>query len=774
MKLALSFIRSFLPVALSPEEIAETLTLLGIEVDHIEHPRPSFAKVVCAQILSCQKHPDAASLQIAAISDGEKVYQVVCGAPNCRPNLRVAFAREGAVLNDADGVQRRIEKTKIRGFFSEGMLCSSLELGLSRDNEGILELPEEIAVGADLSSILWDPVLELSLTPNLGHCMSALGIARELSAALKIPLVQESLKKNGAKLSHFRVQTDPAVCLRYTCCLIEDVTVMPSFFFTQKTLEACGQKAINHVVDATNWIRLKRGQPLHAFDADLLEGNYLEIKRAPEDFLFLGLDGVERKVSAGIPVIYDAKKAVAIAGIIGGANSAVSPKTRRVLLEAAHFNPIEIRKAAKALSLRTESAQTFEKEVDPQGLEGALFDAAELIGGTVCGSLDVSHQSFKPRVIAYRVERINSLLGTKLSETEVEEIFKRLHFKAKHSKAEIPLFRTDLHEEIDLIEEVAKIYGYNNIEKKPPKVTLSSQKNHPLFTYENKLREHLSSSGFFECLHCDLISPKLADICHMITPKLMGFLKTSYSKSEEYSILRTSLMPSLLQTVKRNLSQKAKSIPLFEIGTIHFTQEEELLEIPMLALLLSGQKKAPYWDEEKSDFDYFDLKGVVESFVSARFVPSSHIALHPGRQADILLEQKPIGSLGEIHPKILHAFDIDQKVYYAEINLLDLMGQKIASQHVAPLPQFPSSERDWTIALPLDTLIEEVFDAIEKSPTLFLAKKTLIDLYIPENENQKHATFRFVYRDPLKTLLFEEVEKEHERLTQSILKLLAK
>lgn len=768
MKLPLSLIKSFIQVDLPPAKIGEILTLLGIEVDAIENAQPSFAKVVIGEVLSVKKHPDAKNLQIAEVSDGKAQFTVVCGDSKCRAGMKTAFAKVGAVLTDGDGLQRRIEKSTIRGVESFGMLCAGSELGISKDQSGILDLPHEMKTGEDAAHLLWDPVFEISLTPNLGHCMSALGIARELSAALQIPYEAPKASKFTAHPFPVTVQ-DENLCPRYMCLLIEDVKVGPSPYWLKTQLEACGQKSINNIVDAVNYTMLKLGQPMHAFDADKIEGA-VHVGQAKSAFTFLGLDGVEREAPAGALLISDSVKPLALAGVMGGANSAVSDQTTRILLESACFNPISVRVTSRKAGIRTESSQRFEKGVDPIGVETALSEAARLIGGKAVGFADAKKGPFHAKGISYRPHRINQILGTKLSETEIEEILHRLGIQAKNGKAAVPPYRTDLNEEIDLVEEVARVYGYNNIEKGIPYCSTSTIPNDPIFLFEKEMRTRLTQAGLTEFLTCDLISPALAEIAKEIAP--FGLLKSIYSKSEEFSVLRTSLLPGLLQVVKGNFAQKNHSIAAFEMGRIHFMQGTEVAEIPMAAILLTGQRAPHHWSQKPLEVDFFDLKGIIENLLHAHFQSSQHMSLHPGRQADIHIEDLVVGSLGEVHPRILQKFDIDKRVYYAEINLLNLLKKKKTHLKMTPLPQFPATERDLTLPLRLKMPIEEIFDAIHKHKSPLLEKAELIDLYHPEGQEVKNATFRFVYRDPLKTISFEEAESEHAKITQ-VLKNLA-
>ena len=793
MKLPLSLIKTFISSDLSPEKISQTLTLLGIEVDGIENENPPFTGVVAGEILSAKPHPNAEKLKIAEVTDGSKSYTVVTAAANCRAGMRIPFAKVGAVLTGSDGKEIRIEKATLRGVESFGMFCSGADLRISKDESGLLELPVEMKAGADLLPLLWDPVFEISLTPNLGHCMSALGLARELAASLqeKIRHPKFSLKEAKKPLDIALKIKDEKAISRYMGRLVDNVTIGPSPLWLKLFVERCGMKSINNAVDAANYIMMQWGQPLHVFDCDKIEGNTVEVSLSHSKTSFLGLDEIKRELPTNAILISDKKKPIAIAGILGSLDSAVSEKTTRILIEAASFNPELIRSASKHLGLRTESSQRFEKGVDPTSLEEALSHACQLLieltGGELAkGSIEATPTPLHPKKIRCRIQRANQLLGTKLSFTEAEEIFERLTFKTKAENkesllVEVPLYRKDVATEIDLIEEIARIYGYNNIEKSTPKYSGSTIPHDPLFLFENKLRQTLSGLGFQEFLNCDLQSPKLFESVKELISSKTSPLKAIHSKSEEYSILRTSLLPGLLESAKRNIDQKNQTIHAFEIGCIHFAQEKKVVEIPMLALLLIGKSAETHWGHKPTDVDFFNLKGSLETLLDrlkakAAFEPSMHLSFHPGRQADLRANNHTIGSLGEVHPNLLAQFDIKQKLYYAEINLFDLIKLPEAQRRMTPLAQFPASERDWTVTLPYKTPIAHILSAIQKHATPLLENVELIDLYTPQNGDEKNATFRFTYRDLLKTISFEEVENEHGKLLEKVSseKLLAK
>ena len=783
MKLPISLLKAFLPFDLPLSQIAETLTLLGIEVDAIHHENPPFHGVVAAEVLSTQPHRDAEKLQIAQVSDGKETYQIVCGAANCRAGLKTALAKIGATLTDGNGHSFSIKAAKLRGVESFGMLCSLHELLGSGDAGGIVELGEDVSIGQDLVSYLWDPVLELSLTPNLGYCLSARGLARELSASLNLPLRPSSHKKfsiEGGKGLQVSVK-DAALCSRYMGQMIEGVKIGPSPMWLKLALEAANLRPINNAVDITNYILLKWGQPMHAFDADLLEG-HLHVEPSKEDFSFVCLDDVERKVPKGTLLISDDKQPVALAGIMGGACCAVSEQTQRIFLEAAFFDPKTIQSASKKIGLRSESSLRFEKGIDPNSVKEALDEASELFlslcGGRLSGSaVDTHPEAFAPKEISCRAERVNKVLGSQISMHEIEEIFHRLLFKTKKLTSDawivsVPIYRFDIAEEIDLVEEVARIYGYNAIEKKPSLYKATSISHDSFFLFERKLRTRLISLGLQEVVTADLISPKLASLAVEARLPHVQFLEVRHAKSEDFSILRPSLLPSLLQVVQYNLDQKNQSLAGFEIGHIYSEEKEQKKELPMAALFFTGKSTPHHWDQKPVEVDFYDVKGVLENLFEALHIedvfykPSSHPSFHPGRQASIYWKDLAIGSFGEVHPALLAPLDIKQRVFFAEISLESLVAHESSHPIMRPIPQFPSSERDWTIPLPKGASVQPIFDALTSLSIPLLEKTELIDLFISETQN---VTLRFTYRDPLKTVSFEEVEAEHAKLMQIVL-----
>lgn len=632
-----------------------------------------------------------------------------------------------------------------------------------------------------------DSILEISLTPNLGHCMSALGIARELAAFFHEPL-QIHVPTCTAPSPHPDAQirvinSSPALCPRYLCCVIEQVTLSPSPAWLQTILVQTGHRPINWAVDALNYLMLKNGQPFHVFDYDRIEGGQLEICTLPHPEMLFCLDETMRTLPQGTLVIKDATRTLAAAGVIGSLASAVSSSTTRLLIEAAYFDPTSIRTTSQKLSFRSESSHRFEKGVDPHGLEAHFQEAIALLlqlsQGNVrsriksdCGA------SFPAKEITCRVSRINQILGTTLSQGEVEEIFQRLHFSYHEIEPallaiSVPFYRRDLLQEIDLIEEVGRIYGYNHIPRKTALVTLSPISHDPFYLFEETVRHSCIGLGLQELISSNLIGPKLlASVPQDATP-----VAVLHPKSEEHSLLRPSLLPGCLQVIKHNLDHQITTLRAFETGKIYQLQEQRIEETLSLAIVLMGDLVPPHWSRKGQDTDFFDLKGVVENFLHCfsltllQFPPSRHNTFHPGRQASIVLSQNTqIGCCGEIHPHCLAALGIKKRVLFAEINLHELYPLLPATTKMHALAQFPASTRDWTLSssLPAQTL----FHLLHNMAPALLEKIELIDLYRPA-EGTPNLTFRCTYRDLKKTLSSEEADVAHAQLMRKTLESLA-
>lgn len=788
MKISLNWLKDYITLSHKPAAIAKLLTMAGLEVDGVESAALRFEGVVVGRVMSTQKHPNADKLCVAMVSDGSNTYQVVCGASNCREGLKTAFAPIGAILKDEQGKPYKIQQAKLRGIESFGMLCSAVELGIGKNQEGIIEFAEHLKEGTDIAQLYADAVFEISLTPNLNHCSSLLGVARELAAStgekVRLPevVLAESPSIGIAEKVKVEIQ-DTQKCPRYACRLVQGVAVAPSPEWLQNRLQSCDIRPINNVVDITNYVLLEMGHPLHAFDFDKLEGGQLIIRTAANEERFVTLDGKERVLNDQDLIICDQTKGVAIAGVMGGANSEVSDTTRNVLIEAAYFQPSTIRKTSKKLGLQTDASKRFERGTDPNNVLAALDRAAAMImqiaGGQIsAGTIDIASQAFPPKEISCRFSRILALLGTSLSISEVETVFQRLgmpyHWDGKDVfRVTVPTFRVDISQEIDLIEEVARIYGYDNLQRSEAQYHDSPLQHSPFFVFEREIRERLIAEGLQEFLTCDLIGPTSLNIVQDKGELRGSMIQVLNPTSIEQSILRTSLLPGLLQVVKFNIDHQHHDISGFEIGRIHFKEGDVFKEQSVVGIILTG-KHAPHdWQSADRDVDFYDLKGVIENLLAGlnikdvSFRTNALDTFHSGRRASIFVGSLEVGSLGEIHPSIQRRLDVRQRIYFAECNLNDLLRVRKFDTKMHDIPLYPSSERDWTITVPEDLAFEDILQAVKATPSVLLEEVKLIAIYRSEKLGigLKNVTLRFTYRDKQKTIEQEIVDAEHSRLT---------
>ena len=791
MRITLSLLNEFLNLKKDVKDIAHLLTMAGVEVEKIENEEPSFRSVVSAKILDVQKHPSADKLVVVQATDGKDTYQVVCGDPTCQKDQIVALAKVGATLKDEKGNIITIKKSKLRDVESFGMLASASELKLFDESDKVLRLDEDFEIGKDLS-IFNDPVFDISLTPNLGHLLSAIGIARELACLTKqkITMPPLTLKEDGKDIieKKLTVTIEDRRSKRYTARRLEDVKIKASPFWLKKELEASGFRSINNVVDAINYTMLKFNQPMHGFDADKIENSELKVSTTTEEIDFESLDKEKRKIPKDTLVIKDGKKTVAIAGIIGDQNSAVDENTKTVILEAAHFEASAVRKASRDLNLKTQSSIRFEKSIDPNMIPIAIDYAAALINEishskTSIGKIDIKKDEFLPKKLTLRVNRVKSILGTSISENEIQSIFERLEFTILEMNddvilLEVPTYRNDIEEEIDLIEEVARIFGYNNLAKVKPYYRSSTLMHSAEYLFEKKLKSYLRSCSLQEIKTCDLISPNLAEIA-LLNLEAKSIIEVKHFKSIDQSILRPTLLPSLLEVVRFNHDHKNFDVSAYEISKIHFKNGDDYIERPTLSIILSGKRTPHIWDKSNFDINFYDLKGILENILSAslnkkfKFKTSSLPGFHPTAQASLSSDEKSFGIIAQVHPQVLSKFDIKKRVFFAEIDLSCILKNQKESVEFKELAQYPSSTRDLTISLANSSQVQEIFDIIDKIDSPILEKTYLLDIF-KSLEDKKNVTFRFIYRDANKTVSSEEVENEHIKITKIITKHLEK
>ncbi len=793
MKVPLSWLKEYIDIDLQPEEIANKLTLAGLEVDGYTIGGTNFEGIIVGEVLKVEKHPNADKLVVAQVTDGKEEFQVVCGAANCRQGLKVAFAKIGASLTGENGQSFQIKKSKIRGVESSGMLCAGDELGLTENAEGILELANDAVLGSSLSDVYADTVFEISLTPNLSHCTGMIGIARELSAITGIPyhLPTITLKELEDETCQDWLQVSvlsPEECPRYSCRVIKDLQVGPSPAWLKHRLEQCGLRSVNNIVDATNYVLLELGHPLHAFDYDRLEGRQIIVRKAKPNEGIQTLDGKDRQLKENQLVIADAVKPIAIAGVMGGSASEVEDQTRCIVLESAYFNPVTIRKTSRELGLSTDASKRFERGTDPNQLIFALNRAAGLIqelagGRSIKGVIDEKFKEFPELVATCRLDRINHVLGTMLSRGEVENIFNSLAFNYQwdgHDRfiVNIPTYRVDIKEEIDLIEEVARLYGYENIVKTATTYRSSRLAPDPLYLFEKEVQNRLIAEGLQEFLTCDLIGPSLLDIVQDDSMPDASLVKVLNPTSIEQSILRTSLLPGLLHVVKHNIDHQMHQIAGFETGKIHFKDGENYKEPSVMGIILTGHANPHQWDTQSKDLDFYDLKGMVENLLrefGIRYLTFKNLGLktfHSGRQASVFVDSLEIGSIGEIHPAIQRRLDVNQRILFGEFNLNDLMQVAKSADHIRPLSIYPGSERDWTVTIKETILYSMVRDSIHAQASPILEDVYLLGIYRSDKleEGFQNMTLRFKYRDSSKTIEQETVDTVHKRLITEVVK----
>jgi phenylalanyl-tRNA synthetase beta chain len=791
MKVPLSWLKAYIHLEQSPEEIALALTSMGLEVEGVEKRHLSFEGVAVAKVIDVKPHPNADRLRIATVFDGHEHLQIVCGAANCRPGIKTALAKIGALLTDKDGKKITIKKGKLRDVESYGMLCAADELGLTENSlDGILELDQAIPEGTDLRTLYSDIIFDISLTPNLGHDLSIIGVARELSAKFVQPLhfppskVTDDPDQSIESVAKIEIKT-PELCIRYACRFIRGVRVGPSPEWLKVRLEAAGQKSINNLVDIGNFVMLETGQPLHFFDADKIEKHHIIVDQAKNGGSFDLLDGTSCQIPDGTLLIQDPTKPLAIAGVMGGQSSAISESTVNVLIESASFNPTSIRKTSKLLGLQTEAAYRFERGTDPEMVFSALERAAsltlEVAGGVALKGILQYAPPIPLRQLVCRVSRLNSFLGLSLSQNEIAELFQRLFMKVVLKNTDlldvtIPSFRNDLQIEEDLFEEAARLYGYNHIPRSKVKHVVSPFGDAPLFLFEKEVRAKLLQEGLQECINCDLISPTEARLTLERGLDEHSLVRVLRPSSIDQSILRPSLLPGMLKIARFNQDHGTTDLSLFEIGKIHFREKTLYKEQLLCALVLKG-KVSPYYHSPKvRSADFFDLKGTVENLFANLKVPrilfeSSHFhSLHPFQQAKIVVGGVTIGSIGQIHPEILLLLDIKDPLFFAEIDLQQLSTFVPKVWQSSPIPPFPGSERDWTITLKESLPVDELFTTIRQISSPFLKDVFLLDVYQSDQlgSHKKNVTLRFFYIDKERTIEQAIVDREHAKLKEQV------
>ncbi len=800
MKVSISWLKDYVPIELDSQALSDALTMAGLEVETLSDFYDYLGTVLVGHVIEVNRHPNADKLSCCRVDVGNQILQVVCGAPNVAKDQLVPVALPGTELPNG----MVLKKGAIRGEVSEGMICSGQELAITDDTDGIMVLETTATPGTRLAKALslTDPVFEIGLTPNRPDCTSIIGIAREVAAIQKAPLTYPtvSLETPGGDIAGVSTVTIDASdhCPRYAAKLLKDVTVQPSPMWLKQRLLSIGLRPINNIVDVTNFVMMETGQPLHAFDFDRLAGQRIVVRTAHEGEVFTTLDQKDRKLSDDMLLICDGEKPVALAGVMGGANSEIENTTTRVLIESAYFNPTSVRKTSKKLGLSTDASYRFERGIDPQGTVKALCRASALMlavsGGTsVTGILDEHPKPVPDRTISLPVSATNRLLGTDLSRERIESLLSGIEIIAPSSATDgdpdvlsfdIPSYRVDLSRPEDLMEEVARLYGYNNIPTTMPVAASASGRSDSAVALRNIVRQKMIGYGFFEAINYSFIDSRACRKLRLPeSDSRQQLVQILNPLSEDQTVMRTTLIPGLLDTMGRNLAKQEKNLRFFEVGKIFIDCPGQELpeETELLAGLWTGNTMDTGWYGKETACDFYDIKGIVEALLrSLRIEPSKFTGmpsadnpyLRPGHAAQILHNERLVGIVGEIHPDVLGAFGLKQTAFIFELNLAKVKELRSKARKVASISKFPAIRRDVTLIIDHDIESYQLLEQVEAADTTLVEQAYLFDVFDgqPIPEGKKSISFRITYRSATETLDDERVNQLHKTICDKIIK----
>ncbi len=795
MKVSLNWLKTFVPIELAPDELAAALTMAGLEVEAVTDRFEYLKSVRVGRVAAVKDHPNADRLKVCDVDIGERILTVVCGAPNVKEGMLSPLALPGTHFPN----NRILEKGVIRGVPSEGMLCSEAELELGLDTSGIMTLDDKLTKGQALSAALnlSDTMIEIDLTPNRPDCLSIIGTAREIAAIVKKELScpETTLPVTGKEI-HDRTSVTvdaPDLCPRYAARIIENITVAPSPFWLQERLRSVGLRPINNIVDITNFVLMEYGQPLHAFDLDRLEEHRIVVRAAAEGEVFTTLDEKERTLLKDMLLICDGKKPVAIAGVMGGLNSEIEADTRNVLLESAYFNPVSIRKTSKELGLNTDASHRFERGIDPQGTLVALDRSARLIaeigGGRILdGVIDKCENLPQPQTIGLSTKQTNRLLGTDFSRTEIRNLLVSVGFEIEKNTEDVlsvtaPSFRVDIKRPEDLMEEVARLSGYDNIPTTYPLIPAEARTPQTIIHHRRNTKTIMNGFGFDEAINYSFMDKMDCDrlLLHPDDYR-RSLVEILNPLTEDQTVMRSILLPGLLKSVHRNISQRSKTCRLFEIGKVFIGKGKTHLpdEIEILAGLWTGSRTDALWNVPEAACDFYDLKGVVEGLSNALKIKNISFTRMPvdtcsyiknGFAAQIVTGDTPLGLVGELRPRVLKNYDLKQTVFYFELDMNRLYGMIPESLQAGPIPKYPATSRDVTVIIDRDIEANSLLTFVRDLKEGLVEQLSLFDVFAddPIPAGKKSVSFRIVYRSPEETLEDDTVNTIHKRLSERLI-----
>ena len=787
MLLPIKWLRDYVDIDEDIRTITDGLTYSGSHIESIIELDKEIKGVVVGKILEIEAHKDADKLVVCKVDVGEEIVQIVTGATNIREGQLVPVALVGAVLAG----NFKIEESELRGVKSFGMLCSLEELGYGENVipkeavDGIYEVRGDYKIGTPIEEVLEMDgyVLEIEITPNRQDCLSIIGLARETAATfdkkVKEPTIE--IKEEVDHISEYvEIEIESENCNRYYARVIKDVKIEPSPIWLQNRLMEAGMRPINNIVDITNYIMLEYGQPLHAFDLDRVNGNKVIVRQAKDGEQIKTLDDQDRKLDENDLVIADEANPIGIAGVMGGFDSEITEDTKIVMLESAVFDPRSIRLTSKKFNLRSEASSRFEKGIDPNLAKKAGDRFCQLVeelgaGKIIKGNIDEYEEIVKPKTIDLRVKRVNDLLGTDLERETITKYLEGLGFKVEKDeeilKVTVPTYRLDIYVEVDLIEEIGRLYGFHNIKPEPLKGTLSRGEKPYARIIEDKSKEILSALGLNEIVTYSFISPKAYDKLRIDKKdELRDYIELLNPLGEDYSVMRTTLLSNMMDTLSRNYNRKVKSTFLYEIGTLFTADKLPIIEIPNedRALVLGGYG---------NNMDFYTIKSVVDSLLFKMGIrgyeyvrEEDNPVFHPGRTANIILDGKILGRIGEVHPDTIENYGIKERVYLGQLDYDIVKEESKLEISFKELPKYPSVTRDLALVLDESVLVGEIEKVINKHGKDLIEKIELFDIYTGDQipEGKKSVAYSIIYRSYEKTLTDKEINSVQNNLIEDL------
>lgn len=788
MNLSMRWLNDYVDIKMEPRKFSEAMTMTGSKVEGFRNEGDEIQNVVVGKILSVEKHPNADKLVVCSVDVGQsEPIQIVTGATNVFAGALVPVALDGSLLPGG----KKIKKGKLRGVVSNGMMCSLGELGLTVNDfpyaieDGIFIIEEDCKPGQDIREVtgLNDTIVEFEITPNRPDCLSVIGLAREAAVTFnkKLTLPDSDVKSSGGSTKDFvdaKVH-EPKLCPRYMARAVRNVKIGSSPLWMRQRLRSAGVRPINNIVDITNFVMLEYGQPMHAFDYRQIKGGIINVRLAKDGETITTLDGVERKLDDKMLVIADCEKPVAVAGVMGGEFSGIMDDTNTIVFESAMFDPTSVRLTAKRLGMRTEASSRFEKGLDAQNTLNALNRACRLVEilgiGEVCDDyIDINNSNYTPTTIKFEPDWINGLLGTNIDRQFMVDTLRKLDFKVDGDIITVPSYRADVEQKADIAEEVARFYGYNEIPTTMPSGAGTRGGLTPAQKFEKNVTQNLLALGYTEIATYSFISPKYYDKIRMPADSpLRNSVKIINPLGEDTSIMRTTTLPSMLETLSRNYSNRNLAARFYELGTVYFPRGKGQLPDEKIKITLGS-----YGESE----DFYAIKGDVEELFEklgvdpeiCEFIPcSDNPAFHPGRCAKIIVGGEEIGIIGEIHPEVQANYEIDTRVYTAVIDEASLMKNAVQNKTYTPLPKFPSTDRDIAVLCDEDIPVMELEKAMKSAAGKVIEKIELFDIYrgkqIPEGK--KSVAFSIVMRAADRTLTDEEADTAVKKVINALEKL---